>query len=297
MLRYGVRFDQVQRDGGDVIRGPLHRRRAHLHDRNARIYARPHFVPGSDTVTDKDLHATGGRVNVAGGWYDAGDYLKFTHSTAYNDTLLFLSQRLLGDQAPPSVRAEARHGLAWLNKMWDAKHQRLYLQVGIGSANRAGTFHGDHDKWRLPQADDHDRGHLDRYVSHRSVFAAGPSGGKISPNLVGRVSAAFALAAQADAAHHRPRADRELRQARLLYARADAASPPKRLLTALPHAFYPEISWHDDARSHRDRARSPQAWHERAPLRPRCRPLGARLHEDRVWGHPEPVRHERHRSR
>jgi endoglucanase len=246
LLRNGVKFDQVQRDGGDVIPGRLHRRRAHLHDRNARIYARPHFVPGSDLVTDHDLHATGGRVNAAGGWYDAGDYLKFTHSTAYNDLLLFLSERMLGTKAPRSVGAEARHGLAWLGKMWDAKHRRLYIQVGIGSGNRAGTFRGDHDKWRLPQADDHDRGHLDRYVRHRPVFAAGLSGARISPNLVGRVSAAFALAAQTDAAHHPVRASRELRQARLLYAQADTASPPNRLLTALPHAFYPESSWHDD---------------------------------------------------
>ena len=124
--------------------------------------------------------------------------------------------------------------------------RRLYIQVGIGSGNRAGTFHGDHDKWRLPQADDDDRGRLDRYVSHRPVFAAGPPGARISPNLVGRVSAAFALAAQVDAAHHRARARRELRQARLLYARADTSRPPRPLLTALPHAFYPESSWHDD---------------------------------------------------
>jgi endoglucanase len=246
LLRYGVRFDQVQRDGAQVIRGDLDRRPAHLNDRHAKVYAWPNFVRGSDTITDKDLHRIGGSVNVAGGWYDAGDYLKFTHSTAYNDVLLFMSARLLGHQAPKSVAAEARHGLGWLGKMWDSRNRRLYIQVGIGSSNRAGTFHGDHDKWRLPQADDEDKGHLDRYVSHRPVFAAADPGKRISPNLVGRVSAAFALAAQLDASHHRARALRELRQATLLYARADTASPPKPLVTALPHAFYPESTWHDD---------------------------------------------------
>ena len=87
-------------------------------------------------------------------------------------------------------------------KMWDAKHRTLLIQVGIGSGNRAGTFRGDHDLWRLPQADDRDTRHADRFVSHRPVFRAAPPGHPISPNLVGRVSAAFALAAQQDAGSH-----------------------------------------------------------------------------------------------
>jgi endoglucanase len=246
LLRYGVKFDQVQRDGSDVIPGALDRKPAHLNDRHARVYHWPSFVPGSDTVTDKDLHRVRRRVDVAGGWADAGDYLKFTHSTAYNDVLLFLSQRMLGRKAPATVLPEARHGLAWLAKMWDAKRQVLYIQVGIGSSNQAGTFHGDHDKWRLPEADDHDSGRLDRYVSHRPVFQAAAPGASVSPNLAGRVSAAFALAAQVDAKQHPARARRELRQATLLYARADTDSPPKPLVTALPHAFYPEGTWRDD---------------------------------------------------
>ncbi len=30
----------------------------------------------------------------------------------------------------------------------------MLLQVGIGSGNKAGTFNGDHDVWRLPEKDD-----------------------------------------------------------------------------------------------------------------------------------------------
>ena len=247
LLDSGVAFDQTQRDGADVIRGRLHRRPSHLLDRQATVYRWPHMEPGSDLITDRRLHALGGRrVDVAGGWFDAGDYLKFTHSTAYNDVLLFTSARLLGSRAPASLTAEARYGLRWLDKMWDARTRTLYLQVGIGSGNRAGTFLGDHDLWRLPQADDHDRRHLDRFVSHRPVLAAARAGHPISPNLVGRVVASFALAAQADARDHRSRATYELRQARVLYAMAATAHPPHPLVSALPHAFYPESSWLDD---------------------------------------------------
>jgi endoglucanase len=247
LLRDGIRFDQVQRDGGNVIRARLDRRRAHLHDRHAHVYAWPNFVPGSDAITDHDLKRLGGRtVDVAGGWYDAGDYLKFTHSSAWADDILLFSQRSLGGRASRALRAEARHGLNWLRKMWDSRTQTLYIQVGVGSGNRDGTFHGDHDLWRLPERDDHLGSHLNRYVSHRPAFEAARPGHKISPNLVGRVSAAFALAAQVDAPHRPARAARELKQAETLYRMADTASPPRPLVSALPHAFYPESTWRDD---------------------------------------------------
>jgi len=247
LLRSGVLFDRNQRDGAGVVAGPLHRRPSHLHDRHATVYAWPHMERGSDLITDRRLHPLGRpAVDVAGGWFDAGDYLKFTHSTAYNDVLLFTSARLLGRRAPAALTREARHGLRWLDKMWDARSRTLHLQVGIGSGNRAGTFRGDHDLWRLPQADDRDHRHLDRFVSHRPVLEAAPPGHRISPNLVGRVVASFSLAAQADARSHPARAHRELRQARLLYAMAATVRPPRPLVTALPHAFYPESSWLDD---------------------------------------------------
>ena len=245
-LRYGVRFDQVQRDGQQVVPGPLHRKPSHLLDRHAYVYDWPRMEPGGDLILDPDLTRTGGPVDVAGGWFDAGDYLKFTHSSAYNDVLLFTSARQLGRRAPKSLVAEARHGLAWLSKMWDPATRTLHIQVGIGSGNQQGTFLGDHDGWRLPEADDHDTAVEDRYVSHRPVFDAAAAGQPISPNLVGRVAASYALAAQLDARDNRSRAVAELRQAKLLYSRADTASPPDPLVTALPHDFYPEDTWRDD---------------------------------------------------
>jgi endoglucanase len=246
LLDAGVLFDRNQRDGADVVPGALHRRPSHLLDRHASIYRWPDMEHGSDLITDRHLHRVGGRVDVEGGWFDAGDYLKFTHSTAYNDVLLFTGARLLGRRTPGPLVAEARYGLRWLTKMWRPRSRTLLMQVGIGSGNRAGTFRGDHDLFRLPQADDRDGRHLDRFVSHRPVFRAAPPGHRISPNLVGRVSAAFALASQQDAARHPARARHELHLATSLYARAAVAHPPHPLATALPHAFYPESSWRDD---------------------------------------------------
>jgi len=246
LVRDGVTFFQTQRDGRSVIRGALGRRPAHLDDAAATVYRTPDFVT-DDIIADADLTRIGGPVDVAGGWYDAGDYLKFTHTTAYGAITLLAASRALGHSAPSTLDAEARHGVDWLNRMWDQRTKTLYLQVGIGSGNQAGTFTGDHDLWRLPEKDDADTDPANRYATaHRPVFEAAAPGRPISPNLAGRVSAAFALAAQTDARHDPRRARAEYRAATSLYARAATASPPNPLVTALPNAFYPERTWRDD---------------------------------------------------
>jgi endoglucanase len=251
MVRQGVSFFQVQRDGADQVPGPLHRKPSHRADAHAAVYRLPHFrhPESDDTISGRHLVrvASHARVDVAGGWFDAGDYLKFTHTTAYADVLLSASQRALGRRAPRSLEREARHGELWLRRMWHQRSRTLYLQVGIGTGNRAGTFFGDHDLWRLPQADTHDTRHRDRYATtDRPVFRAAAPGHRISPNLVGRVSAAFALAAQNDARSHRQRAGSELQAATSLYAMAATKHPPRPLVTTAPVEYYPETTWHDD---------------------------------------------------
>ena len=234
LVRDGATFFHTQRDT------------AHRNDATAKVYRTPNFV-SDDLIGDADLTRIGGPVDVAGGWYDAGDYLKMTHTTAYGVITLLAAARALGPAAPSSLGGEARYGVDWLGKAWDQRTLTLHLQVGIGSGNEAGTFTGDHDLWRLPASDDRDRDPADRYAAaHRPVFDAAAPGRPISPNLAGRVSAAFALAAQQDAARDPRRARAELRAATSLYARAAVAAPPEPLVTALPNAFYPEDTWHDD---------------------------------------------------
>src|SRR4051812_27252477 len=48
VLNYGVRFDQLQRDGADVVPGVLQRKPSHLNDAQAYVYRKPHFQPGED---------------------------------------------------------------------------------------------------------------------------------------------------------------------------------------------------------------------------------------------------------
>ena len=50
------------------------------------------------------------------------------------------------------LTAEAKFGTDWLLRMWDDPTRTFYYQVGIGTGNAKTA--GDHDIWRLPQADD-----------------------------------------------------------------------------------------------------------------------------------------------
>jgi hypothetical protein len=139
---------------------------------------------------------------------------------------------------------EAHYGLGWLRNMWHPRTKTLYLQVGIGNGTANGRYLGDHDLWRLPQRDDRNHARRDRFAAaHRPVFRAAPPGEPISPNLAGRVAAAFALAAQVDP---RSRARDDLREAVSILRLADTSSPPRPLTTALPNDFYPESTWRDD---------------------------------------------------
>jgi len=242
-----LKYFQAVRDGPEFLPSALRSAPAHLHDLHARVYEPPHF--DRHGRLQGDLRSTGEFRDAAGGWWDAGDYLKFVETASYSVVVLLAGvrdfPRQMGAQAGPSdFTAEARFGVDWLLKMWDDRHRTLYYQVGLGAGNDR-TF-GDHDLFRLPQADD-SMGGADsayRYIRHRPVFRAGPPGSPISPNLAGRLTAAFALAAQVFA--QQPEyAQRCLAAAEHIYALADTA-PRGRLLTTSPYRFYDEHQWHDD---------------------------------------------------
>lgn len=105
---------------------------AHRNDSKALVYESPSFVDPDSDQTVGELQRIGGPVDVSGGWYDAGDYLKFTHIAAYSESLLWASVR---DKPDGKVLAEARHGLHWLDKLWDQRTRTLYIQVGVGAGN------------------------------------------------------------------------------------------------------------------------------------------------------------------
>ncbi|WP_170323913.1 glycoside hydrolase family 9 protein [Cryptosporangium phraense] len=245
-----VKFFGLQRDGSDVISEPIPREPSHLNDAHATVYAAPDFSDGDDLASGLTESSDGpSDLDVSGGWFDAGDYLKFTHTTAYAVSLMLLAQRggdasIGNGKAIEGLSDEAEHGVAWLDKMWDETTQSLYLQVGLGSGG-VDNIVGDHDTWRLPQEDDTATGDSKRYLRDRPVFRANSPGGELSPNLAGRVAAAFALAAQVEAGDQPTKARAHLDAAATILDLANTDDYGT-LMTTYPRGYYAESSWSDD---------------------------------------------------
>jgi endoglucanase len=241
-------FYQNERDGSNYISSTLRTAPGHLNDSSATVYQTPKF-DSNDNITSS-LVATGATIDASGGWWDAGDYLKFVQTHSYVVAMMLVGVRdfpsAMGPGSKADFTSEAKFGLDWLQKMWDDNTETLYYQVGIGTDFTNANYLSDHDIWRLPQADDTYGGSDStyQYIRHRPVFMAGKAGSKISPNLAGRLAADFALCyavyKDTDAAY----ADQCLRSAEHIYDLANTS--PGSLLTVAPNDFYPETEWRDD---------------------------------------------------
>jgi endoglucanase len=250
-LTNALNFYQNQRDGQHFVKTPLRTAAGHLNDQHAAVFSSPQFDADDNILGD--LQPVGGAIDASGGWWDAGDYLKFVETHSYTVALMLVGVRDFPKQmgaasGSANFTNEAKFGLQWLKKMWNDDTQTLYYQVGIGTdfANNPNLL-SDHDLWRLPQVDD-TLGGTDptlRYVRHRPVFAAGAAGAKITPNLAGRLTADFAECSQVFRETQRDFADECLVAAERVFALADTA-PAGDLVTTAPFDFYGETEWRDD---------------------------------------------------
>jgi endoglucanase len=213
-----VFFFQAQRDGRDVISSVMGRKPSHLVDATATVYIPAVYDDNNVLMGHLTAVDGAGPFDAEGGWADAGDYLKFVQTASYTAVMLLTSLRDAPSiQRVGDFQGEALHGLQWLLKMWDDTSRTLYYQVsqllfrssrlkqlvlrlfprsqvGLGDGND--QILADHDLWRLPERDDALNVHVgdDKYfVKYRPVFRAAPANSSVSPNLAGRLAAAFAL--------------------------------------------------------------------------------------------------------
>jgi endoglucanase len=255
-----LNFYQTERDGPNYIVNALRPALSpgtccHLNDETATTYSTPTVKP--DGTVTSSLNVVGTDFDAAGGWWDAGDYLKFVETTSYTVAMMLSGIKdfpaQMGAGGATDFTAEAFFGLQWLMQMWDDSTQTLYYQVGLGSGTEkkgAGEY-GDHDIWRLPQDDDTYDGTNPAYsyIRNRPVFQAAAAGQPVSPNLAGRLAAAFAecylVYANSSNATYQAMAPACLLAAEHVYALADTA-PTGKLLTTIPYGFYPEVMYQDD---------------------------------------------------
>ena len=197
-LRNALSYYQNSRDGAGYIPSPLRTAPGHLNDANAMTYSTPSYNAGSGRFSG-DLSPLGVRIDGSGGWWDAGDYLKFLQTESYTDGRASVGRPRLPGADGHRARRRRLHGRSQVRRRvrcfacGTTRTRTLYYQVGIGEGN--GKTAGDHDIWRLPQADD-----TLRRVTTRSTATSGtgrcsgrvPPGSLISPNLAGRDAAALA---------------------------------------------------------------------------------------------------------
>jgi endoglucanase len=240
-------FYQSERDGPNYIPNALRTSPGHLNDQSAMTYVTPNA--NSAGRFSGDLQPLGTRIDASGGWWDAGDYIKGVETLGYTTAMMLHGVRefpaQLGSGSTTSnFTAEAKFGTDWLLRMWDDGTKTFYYQVGIGEGN-AKTV-GDHDLWRLPQADDAYGGTdpLYRYIRNRPVFRLGLPGSLISPNLAGRDAAVFAMCFQVYKSSDAAFANRCLLAAEHIFDLAD--TNPGTLTTYVPYSFYPETEWRSD---------------------------------------------------
>src|SRR5215467_263574 len=257
-------YYQNERDGPNFIATQLRTAAAHLNDQSVKAYVTPNVNNNgrfSGDLTPATLNGTQVVLNGDGGWWDAGDYLKFVQTTSYTVALMLIGTRdFPGQMGSGGVTQNSLHwtdegkfGLDWLQEMWDDTNQIFYYQMGIGNGN-AQTI-SDHDIWRLPQADDTYGGcsSVYRYICHRPVFvntaalngSAIKIGALISPNLAGRMAADFALCYHLYQTSNTTYANQCLSSAEHIFDLANTA-PSGNLLTVIPFSFYPETEWRDD---------------------------------------------------
>jgi endoglucanase len=175
-------FYESERDGPDYIPNALRTAPGHLNDAHAAVYQTPP-LDSNDNIdtTGTPLTSTGVAIDAAGGWWDAGDYMKYVETTSYTVALQEIGIRDFPDQmgasapmnppAPPdsisyagsaagapqssNFEAEALFGIHFLMKMWDDTTKTLYYQVGNSQDwTNFPNLLSDYDIWRLPQADD-----------------------------------------------------------------------------------------------------------------------------------------------
>jgi len=250
-------FYQNERDGPNFIASPLRTAAGHVNDQSATVYITPSTNNNGRFSGDLKPVSPATVIDASGGWWDAGDYLKFVQTTSYTLGVLLIGARDFPNQmgaGSSDFTAEGKFGLDWMQHMWDDNNKVLYYQVGIGNGNSQTV--SDHDIWRLPQADDTYGGCTSRYryICHRPVFispASVNSSGQvqpnalISPNLAGRVAADFALCYHAYRTSNTTYANQCLLSAEHIFDLANTA-PSGNLLTVIPFSFYPESEWRDD---------------------------------------------------
>lgn len=136
-----------------------------------------HYYDATSYIINEEEYFS--KIDVTGGWHDAGDYIKFLNTTAYATYMLLFSYEFDASKFDfdnnqnyfPDILEEALIGLDWLIKA-NYNNKLLVTQIQDLNDQRQG--------WRLPEDDN--------LLYSRPAFLG------IGKNLIGIYSATMALA-------------------------------------------------------------------------------------------------------
>src|SRR5215472_1230786 len=89
-LANSLNFYESERDGPNYISSPLRTAPGHLNDESAKVYLTPTFDKKDNAGA---LTATGAVIDASGGWWDAGDYMKFVETHTYTVAMMLVGVR------------------------------------------------------------------------------------------------------------------------------------------------------------------------------------------------------------
>src|SRR5260370_5811060 len=117
-LANSLYYYETSRDGPNYIPNALRTAPSHLNDQSAKVYFTPAFNKKDNAGP---LTPTGAVIDASGGWWDAGDYMKFVETHSYTVAMMLIGVRdfpgQMGSGASASnFTSEARFGLDWLQK-------------------------------------------------------------------------------------------------------------------------------------------------------------------------------------
>lgn len=215
---------RMQRSGTDTV---TWREASHFGDAAAWLQ-----VPDGDAADGKWKAAPGDRqVDALGGWYDAGDHIKFTLTTTYTIYHLLLAYEVAPEifekrhstSELPDILDEIRHGLRYVLKLWPDR-DTFIVQVGDSADHNLG--------WRLPVDDELD--------GQRSAKAA------LARTQMASTVAALARGARVMAPYDPELAEQCATMARALLERAqESDTVPVAFERASTNDFYWDRSEHD----------------------------------------------------
>jgi len=96
-------FYENERDGPNFIASQLRTAPGHLNDENAKVYFTPTFNKRDNAGP---LTATGTVIDASGGWWDAGDYMKFVETHSYTVALMLIGGKVWSRLADENVERQ-----------------------------------------------------------------------------------------------------------------------------------------------------------------------------------------------